>query len=284
MESSQHTPVLSAAEAWAAFPSFLISSPSVRPGAPSVAPSCNVSSTGILKRSKVISVLQSLTRRPHYPRVLSLSALSSGILFLRGPDIFTISTGSAVGTGEGCMTSVQAAHTQGGSGQKASLALTQLLDLGLPCRAAEKGKRVCRCHAWATKRRYFAFAAGTRRVPPGQYGTDLLMKFSGIVFTYLYVDRRKREAISLSASKLSCSCTHKIPVKGSSGRLGFNEKTTSNPGTAPSSCKLPAAALARQPQPNIGGFLGFSFPLTPGQFIILFYFHFFNLTLNQQAE
>lgn len=129
-----------------------------------------------------------------------------------------------------------------------------------------------------------AFAAGTHRIPPGPYGTDLLMKFGGNVFTYLYVDRRKREAVSLSASKLSCSCTHKIPVKGSSGRLGFNEETTSNPGTAPSSCKPPAAAPARQPQPNIGGFLGFSFPLTPGQFIILFYFHFFNLTLKQQAE
>lgn len=106
MESSQHAPVFSAAEAWDAFPSFLISSPSVRPGALSVTQSCNVSSTGILKCSKVISILQPLTRRPHYPRVLSLSALSSGILFLRGPDIFTISTGSAVGTGEGCMSSL----------------------------------------------------------------------------------------------------------------------------------------------------------------------------------
>lgn len=52
---------------------------------------------------------------------------------------------------------------------------------------------------------------GTWCFPPGPYGIDWLIKFSGLVFTDLYVQQRKGEAVLLSASKPSFSCmnTHK---------------------------------------------------------------------------
>lgn len=85
--------------------------------------------------------------------------------------------------------------------------------------------------------------------PPGPNGIDWLMKLSGIVFTDLYVHQRKGEAVSLSASKPSFSCMHKIPINGSKSRPGFDEKTTSNLSLILNSCKLPAGAPAHQATP-----------------------------------